>query len=513
MKEIAASNLPSTSAFSKALNAWKAILGENAVVTNRVSLNKYEKGTYSTNQKIKAVLLPNSSEQVQLCVKIAHQFKQPIYPISKGKNWGYGSTIPVQDQNVLLYLKGLNNISEYYDKRGVVTVEPGVSFAQLNQFLLNQRAPYCFPPPSSTNQASILGNLLERGTTPGKGDGKEGHLLSLAVLLADGTIIQIGNRVNDLPADAMAGPALISLFSQSNFGIILKAKVKLIRIPAHRRMLTFTIQDQIDPIKIFEALAQLKTEKLLSPSVILYNNYKLMTMERQYPFALTKGERPLPKKIMEHYIQAKKGLQWLVVTNIASENQSWFEAKFQLIDDFIKKHQLMASWWNYNDPANPFYTQLATKDSQLLYWRKSMPIPTLPDPIRDNCGLVWCNALIAYSQLDVLLKNRQKIEALILKHGFEPGITLRMVTSDYVHCLIAIIFDRSVEGENEKALVCQQAVNQYLIELGLAPYRLGIHQMAALTTFRSSAYLDLVKKIKHCLDPNQIIAPERYEES
>ena len=58
----------------------------------------------------------------------------PVYPISSGKNWGYGSRARCATR-VLLDLGRMNRILDFNEELAYVTIEPGVTQRQLYDFL------------------------------------------------------------------------------------------------------------------------------------------------------------------------------------------------------------------------------------------------------------------------------------------------------------------------------------------------------------------------------------------
>ncbi|ETC96929.1 FAD-binding oxidoreductase [Campylobacter coli] len=80
-------------------------------------------------------LAPKNVEEVQAIVKIANEFKIPLFPISTGKNLGYGSSAPQQRGQVVVDLKRMNKIIEVDDKRNFCIVEPGVSYFDLYEYV------------------------------------------------------------------------------------------------------------------------------------------------------------------------------------------------------------------------------------------------------------------------------------------------------------------------------------------------------------------------------------------
>ena len=78
-----------------------------------------------------AAVAPDTVEQVQKVMRIANTFKVPMFPISTGKNLGYGGSAPNLSGSVVLDLKRMNRVLEVDDKRHFALVEPGVSYFDL----------------------------------------------------------------------------------------------------------------------------------------------------------------------------------------------------------------------------------------------------------------------------------------------------------------------------------------------------------------------------------------------
>jgi len=78
-----------------------------------------------------AAVAPDGAEQVQKVVKIANNYKIPIYPISTGKNLGYGGSAPNLSGSLVLDLKRMNRILDVNPRDHSALVEPGVSYFDL----------------------------------------------------------------------------------------------------------------------------------------------------------------------------------------------------------------------------------------------------------------------------------------------------------------------------------------------------------------------------------------------
>src|ERR1035437_4334514 len=148
---------------SLALEEWSRAIGDANVITEPTALSFGETATFKTIQRILAIIQPGNREQVRECVRIASQHGIPLYPVSTGKNWGYGSRVPPQDGCVLMRLHRLNRILEINEELGYVTLEPGVTLQQLYECLQDRKSELLVPTTGSSPYTSILGNAVERG--------------------------------------------------------------------------------------------------------------------------------------------------------------------------------------------------------------------------------------------------------------------------------------------------------------------------------------------------------------
>ena len=82
-----------------------------------------------------AAVAPDNVEQVQKVVRIANNYKIPLYPESTGKDLGYGGSAPAYSGSVVLDLKRMNRILEVNEANAYALVEPGVSYFDLYRYI------------------------------------------------------------------------------------------------------------------------------------------------------------------------------------------------------------------------------------------------------------------------------------------------------------------------------------------------------------------------------------------
>src|SRR5579872_82270 len=292
--------------YAEALQEWSAVLGPTNVVTESAALRSAETGTFATSQSIPAILRPANRSEVQECLRIANRFGVPLYPISSGRNWGYGSRVPASDGCALLDLGRMNRIVDFNERLAYVTVEPGVTQAQLFAFLEERGSHLWMDATGASPHCSIIGNTVERGFghTP-YGDHFE-HACGLEVVLPNGEIVETGfARFSGAQAAPVyrwgVGPALDGLFSQSNFGVVTRMTVWLMPRPEYFQAYYFRCEEAGLLQHAIDALRPLRLNGTIRSASHIANDYKVVSALRQYPWRETGGATPLTGEVMAQF--------------------------------------------------------------------------------------------------------------------------------------------------------------------------------------------------------------------
>ena len=139
-----------------------------------------------------AVVYPGSVPEVQLVVKWANKHLIPLYPISMGRNLGYGGAAPRVRGSVIIDLgKRMNKILDINPDDCTCLVEPGVSFYALYEEIQKKGYKIWVDTPD-LGGGSVIGNTLEHGVgyTP-YGDHWGAHS-GLEVVLPTGDLFRTG---------------------------------------------------------------------------------------------------------------------------------------------------------------------------------------------------------------------------------------------------------------------------------------------------------------------------------
>ena len=153
--------------WSAALSAFERVVGKEWLFTSDEDVDLY-RDAYSPlagqpdELVASAAVAPDRVEQVQEIVRIANRYRIPIYPISTGRNLGYGGSAPAYSGSVVVDLKRMNRVLDVNEKNASVLVEPGVSYFDLYHHLRSIGSKLWIDCPDP-GWGSVIGNAMDRG--------------------------------------------------------------------------------------------------------------------------------------------------------------------------------------------------------------------------------------------------------------------------------------------------------------------------------------------------------------
>ena len=525
--------------FDSAVRAWAALVGDGNVVTCSAQLGAAATGTFATGHRIPAIVRPGSRLEVQECMRIANRFEVPVYPISSGRNWGYGSRVPASDGCILLDLGRMNRILDFNESLGYVTIEPGVTQAQLQAFLVERKSGLWMDSTGASPHCSLIGNAMERGFGHTPYGDHFAHSCNLEIVLPEGEVIETGfGRYPGAKASpvyrAGVGPFLDGLFSQANFGIVTRMTLWLMPAPEYFQAYYFKCDTEAAMPALIDALRPLRMSGTLRSSSHIANDYKVLSALEQYPWQRTGGTTPLAGPIMQEFrrelrIGAWNGSGALYGTRAqvaeagrllrnalrgkASDLQFLDDRKLALASRFAGTYQRLTGWNLRRTLAvlRPVYGLMKGIPTAhplfSTYWRKRTPPPAEMDPDRDGCGLLWCSP-VAPNDGAHAARISELASAVLLGSGLEPAISMTVLTDRTLSCIISLAWDREVAGEDEKAMAAYRELLKRLADEGYHSYRLSVGSMDAMGS--ANAYHEVLKRLKATLDPKCVLAPGRY---
>ncbi|MCP5145001.1 MAG: FAD-binding oxidoreductase [Gammaproteobacteria bacterium] len=262
------------SEMDRALRAFAAVVGDEWVLATDTDRDTYldHFAVDESAHAPAAAVAPFSAEEVSAIVKLANEFKVPLWPISRGKNFGYGGASPRLRGSVVLDLSRMKKI-EFDIENGTALVEPGVGFYDLYDYIQEHKLPFWMSVPGNS-WGSVVGNALDRGVGYTTYGDHTSRICGMEVVLPEGEIVRTGmGAMSNAPTWQAYrygfGPAWDQMFVQSNYGIVTKMGMWL--MPAPESMLGFEIEfDKADDLEwIIDVVGPLRREGIVqqAPSI------------------------------------------------------------------------------------------------------------------------------------------------------------------------------------------------------------------------------------------------------
>lgn len=519
-----------------AINHWMAIL-DNDIIVDENNLSSYYQSTLGKAVDVLCVLLPNTREKLIECVKIAYKFDINIFVISAGKNHGYNSSSPINNNNVVIDLRKLNKIIDYNNEFGYVEVEPGVTFEQLYTFLAEHCEEYMMSGFGGSSSASIIGNALDRGV----GKGRYGHREKAAeiteILLPNGEIVDLINKhLHDDKTkklkDNVIGLNLSPLLYQSNLAIVTKMVIYLEPIPEYLSVISFSFDDDENLPNIINSLKKLTKLKVIEPVFSVYNDQRLvigsgLIKKRQYE-DLDAAFKEGIKKLSLRY--GRQLARWNSSFSMHCSCKEEAQLKEEIIKNELKGLFSLNFYGIYKDEAkliikksihNKNYTIDESEfkflfnlgytnnyDQQTMYWDTDVLFQDATNPINDGCGLIFFAPKIPFSSNEI--KKALELAINIAKqYNMELPITFQFKTADIVYMIIPIVFNRNDNESIDKATQYYEELFNHFCLNGYLPYRWPSVSMNKLYEENTSFY-NLIHKIKSIFDDKLILNQNRY---
>lgn len=527
----------------EALRAWRAALGDDAVLVEPQRLSQYEQCTSGAKRSVRAVLRPRNAQQVQEVVKVAARFALPLHPVSTGHNWGYGTALAPSDGAVVVDLSAMRAISDFDEDLGVVTVEPGVTQGALAAFLAERKAPFLVPVTGAGPSCSLLANALERGYGITPVSDHASAVMGLEAVLADGTVYR--PVLADLGAPQAAqvyrwgiGPYLNGLFLQSGNGIVTRMTLALARRPEVVKAFVANVREGEALERVVEAVrGVLRKVPGTVGGINLLNAHRVLAMAVPYPAARLGADGLIPEDVIAALKRERDVSEWTVYGTLYGTRGSVSAAQGEirralrplarrllfLSRPMANRLSALAKWLpgalgvRFATASRLIASSLQLVEGEpnetalaLAYWgggRRPQDGVAL-DPARDGCGLIWYAPLVPMRP-EVVRKYVDFVVTTLREHGVEPLVTLTSLSERCFDSSVPLLFDRGSVEATQRAQRCYMALLERGRQLGFVPYRVHVDAMSWLTGQRA-AHWDIAARLKSALDPQGIISPGRY---
>jgi len=489
--------------FEHALAAFAGVVGAQWVLASEDDREAYF-DIYAPGDEERhspcAAIAPASTAEVQALVRLANQYRIPLWPISRGKNFGYGGAAPRLAGSAVLDLGRMNRIVEVDPELAYCVLEPGVGFFDLYEHLQSAKLPLWLSLPGNA-WGSVMGNALERGfaATP-YGEHAE-QICGLEVVLPNGELVRTG--MGAMSSSSIAplckhgfGPSWDQMFAQSNFGIVTRMGFWLMPEPAATTTLTWHLPAPQDLGWIVDVLVGLRQ-----------------------------------RRVIEHNVGVTS---YMGTASQASQRAEWYHGPGALPDDVVaamqKKYRV--GWWNLSlrlygeSDVNDVHERVirtafaahTALEPAVVRWKRGdekggAPVPgVFPLQVVNWYGgrgghLGFSPVMPARGRavLEQLERTRARFREFGLDYSGTFYVNARRVTN-----INLMLYDRDDADMTQRIRALFDALVRDAAAQGYAEYRTHLSYMdevAATFDYGQHALRNLNETIKDALDPNGILAP------
>lgn len=513
--------------FTRAVAEFQQAIGAQWVYTEDADLDLY-RDAYSPlwgedEEKIaSAALAPQSAEEVQAVMRIANSYRIPIYPVSTGRNLGYGGSAPVLSGSVVLDLKRMNRILEVNEVNAYALVEPGVSYFELYKYIQDRGLKLWIDCPDP-GWGSVIGNALDHGcgyTTNPYRDHFEAHC-GMEVVLANGDIVRTG--MGALP-NAQTwqqyrwgfGPWVDGLFGQSNFGVVTKMGIWLLPAPEAFRSGSVQVMRYNDIHQLVEITARMMNSGVLNCGTGL-----------QSPLQFALAQNP---EMNARYLRANEDDIAALDEFAAASNTPFWTSQFK----FYGPPSIIDASWEYVKTQFAHINGVRFVDQEYFNFpmtqeiidrsqdENHLGIPSLSVfslGARSNFNPTGSNGHLGFSPVipmtGAAVLESQKVMGQVLR-DMGASTVFNVFPQSYHQRTFVILLGFSVTrdvAENRRNREIFRELVRVAAEHGWGEYRTHTAFMddcAAAYSFNNNALRRLHETLKDAIDPNGIISAGRY---
>ncbi|MCU1238213.1 MAG: linked oxidase domain protein [Candidatus Solibacter sp.] len=505
-----------------ALEEWREVLRPEQVITGS-ELDAYLVNCLSITRRVLAALWPENESEVQAIVRIAARHEVRIYTFSTGHNWGYGTSMPVEDDCVLLDLSRLNRILQMDGELGLIRLEPGVTQGQLFEFLRENDHDFFVPTTGAGPSGSLLGNALDRGFGITPEEDHFGAVRSVRAVLADGSIYESSLASLGMPMAQSSwkwgiGPYLDGLFAQGNYGIVTAATLALGRRPEHIEVYVFTVDDKGSLPEVAcrcrDAVTKLRG---IAGGIKFMNQAQLkLTLDTS---EVGMGLAPQFAWVGFGVLHCAKAMVKAARTELKKSLAPHLSQLIFLNDRRIQRFKRLAKFARGNlkkkierqvqqgeDILQIVRGQPRALELRLVYQHVPEPPDGPKDPVKEGVGVIWYAPIIPLKQATIAAMVAA-IQTTLRSYGFPEAISLTTVNERCAMGVIPIIYKRPEDRGN--AHQCFDTLLQEGKKAGCFPYRLNVSAMATLPE-DGPTFWKMARAIKDAVDPDHLLSPGRY---
>lgn len=422
-------------------------------------------GTPMLQQLPDGAVIPQSVEQVVEILKLANQERFAVVPRGSGSGLSGGS-LPVRDSIVLL-MNHWNRIIEIDEQNFTAWVEPGVITGNLHAAVESRNLFYP-PDPGSSSICTIGGNVAENagGLLGLKYGVTKNYVMGLEVVLPTGEFLRAGGKV----VKDVAGYDLKDYFvgSEGTLGIFTRILLRLIPKPETSRTLVAFFASLSDS---GNAVADIVASRVTPAALEFLDNATIRSVEAYASLGLPTSAASM--LLIE--LDGRKSVVEEDVATVTSILQLRNAAEIKVAQNETEATKLKTA-------RKAAFSALARLRPTAILEDATVPRSEVP------------------KMLEIISQCAQKYGLLIGNFGHAGDGNLHPT------CLI----DERNSAEVQSAHACFSEIFDAAVRLGgtiTGEHGVGLAKREFFERLANPAALEMMKKIKLTLDPNQVLNP------
>lgn len=497
----------SKATFATAIKEYRSIVGEEHVIVDMERLAPYRRLMIPEDIRLHepcGSISPVTVEQIQAIIAVSNKYRIPIWSISTGRNFGYGEAAPATPGQMILDLRRMNRIIDVDSDMATALVEPGVTYQQLHDYISERNLPLWLNYPSPAPIVSAVGNTLERGMGYTRYQEQAQHFCGLEAVMADGTVVKtaMGGVKGNTTWQAYRwgyGPWLDGLFCQSNFGIVTKMGMWLMRKPVTQKPYVIGFSDLVSAARAMDVMRELRLNTVIENGVMVHVSYGVamkMPREKIYP-----GPGPVPDQVWEGFCKATGTPLWAAAGTLygtpeqVAANWNIVRSAYQAVggEPITEENASGGASVVLDFIKNLMTNQMSLEDFGLFNYRGG--------------GIAWYAPVVPTRGSDAL-KCATICKSVLEEFGFDYiGGFMMGYSGRHCDAAIALTFDRNNPEEMKRAYECSDKLISITAEAGYALYRASTAFMKKTAEVYGPEQSHINRQIKRALDPKGILSP------